>query len=352
MKQRVLLVGSYPPPYGGNSVHMLRLREALRAEFNIAVVDLYGERSADKDPAIIRCGTRKPGNALRAILALLRHPASIVHFHVSGMEAFLIAAYPMLAVIRRRTLRIVTIHSGSFVAQLKNGPSWRRRLLRDILRRFDRIVTVNREQKRFLEQIGIESSAISVIPAFLPPIARESPRAREALELLRGCDRVIVSSGSGFPYYGFHNIVEALATLDVGTHRYGLLLGLYNAYDEAYMVALERSMALHGVRGTLVRDLEPDEFAWLLQSCDVYVRATDRDGDAVAIREAQYFGKAVVASDCVERPPAAHLFSTGDSQSLAEALQAADEGKGALAKAEDMDGLNALLEIYREALRP
>ena len=81
------------------------------------------------------------------------------------------------------------------------------------------------------------------------------------------------------------------------------------------------------------------------------MRATDRDGDAVAIREASYFGKTVIASDCVERPSGTILFRTGDAESLAGALAQAWQHCGSHERQDNgRSGLEALIEVYDEAL--
>jgi hypothetical protein len=302
------------------------------------------------DGAVARCGPARRPDVLRALGVLRRHRDPIVHFHASALDAFLWAAYPLLAAAGERARPLLTVHSGSLVGRFAHGPAWRRALLRDVMSRFFRIVTVSAEQRRFLESAGVEPGRLRVIPAFLPPVARETPRARAALAALAGCARILAGSGSGIPLYGFHVLLDALAA-SPPQPRLGLILCLYGTYDEAYLAELNRRVP-PGVALAVVRDLAPDEFAWILERCDAYVRATDRDGDAVALREALYYRKAVVASDCVERPRGAHLFRTGDAGSLAAALAAAARqpvpGEGGV---DGEGGLAALLEVYGEALR-
>jgi glycogen(starch) synthase len=349
MRRHVLLVGSYPPPYGGCSVHIMRLRDALSKLHRVEVIDLYGEKHENDESWLIRCGSRKPLNALRAVIALIRRPVPLVHFHVAAMNAFLLAAFPLLAALRPGTRKILTIHSGSFVKRFENGFAWRRTLLRCVLKRFDFIITVNDEQCRYLENTGIARDRICIIPAFLPPVARASARTRSALQELSKRERIIISSGYGLPYYGFQVIVSALESLQAGGDRSALVLCMYNSYDEAYVSDIERRFAC-GLPGLALRDLAPEEFAWLLERCDVYVRATDRDGDAVAIREAQFYGKPVIASDCVERPADVNLFKTNDVCSLANALSRSNLITSASGDADQAAGFTTLLSIYDEAL--
>ena len=350
MKDRVLLIGSYPPPYGGCSVHVQRLNVALQAEkYDVGVIDLYGVKQAGDDVGVVRCGATKPANALRAIWSVRKSGATIVHFHVAGMESFLLASYPLMAAIPSKARTILTVHSGSFVARFAKGPVWRRTILRDVLRRIDYIIAVNQDQRKFLENIGVPATRLRVVPAFLPPVGRASARAQEALQRVRGCERLVVASGYGQSHYGFHVILDAIALMRASGENTCAIFCAYNTYDERYMKELEQRMNEAGL-GTIVRDFGPDEFAWVLQQCDTYVRATDRDGDAVAIREALYFGKAVIASDCVERPRGTRLFETDDARSLERALRAHVRHTSSAVGADATGGLAALLKVYEEAL--
>lgn len=346
LREKIVLVGSYPPPHHGMSVYLERLYGALSADFEVAVVDPYGLPAANDVAAVVRCG---PPRSPRALGALRRQRARVVHFHVAAMDAFLWSAYPLLFAVGRRARPLLTIHSGSFVGRFSRGPAWRRALLRDLMSRFFRIVTVSEEQYRFLRGLGVESERLRIIPAFLPPRSSESPRAREAMAALSGCTRILVASGVGLPLYGFHVLLDALAAA-AGDGRSGVLLCLYKAYDESYLSELRRR-APPNVSLAIVRDLGPDEFAWILGRCDAYVRPTDRDGDAVALREALYYGKPVVASDCVERPAGVRLFKTGDAGSLAEALATAAEPAACVERDDGRAGFAAVRELYYDALR-
>jgi glycosyltransferase involved in cell wall biosynthesis len=124
---------------------------------------------------------------------------------------------------------------------------------------------------------------------------------------------------------------------------------LYNTYDDNYVGELEESASrLPGV--TIFRDLSAAEFGSLLALADAYVRATNRDGDAVAIREAAHYGKPVVASDCVVRPDGCRLFRTGDPESLSEALRAVLRDAGAGIVATDGKVTDRYIDLYRRCL--
>ncbi|UCG57957.1 MAG: glycosyltransferase [Phycisphaerales bacterium] len=62
----------------------------------------------------------------------------------------------------------------------------------------------------------------------------------------------------------------------------------------------------------------PVDFAALMTQCDIVLRPTSSDGDALTVREALYFGIPVIASDAVERPEGTITFENRDIDCLLE----------------------------------
>ncbi|GAB5534162.1 MAG: hypothetical protein Rubg2KO_04110 [Rubricoccaceae bacterium] len=243
----------------------------------------------------------------------------IVHVHASALARLVLAGPLLLAATPRGAIRLLTIHSGSFVDRYRSASGFSRWVLRRLFASFDRVVTVNEEQKATLVAEGIDGDRIRVVPAFLPPTQQPGGASGtvQALKERRGW--AVVSSGYALPYYGFHTIVDAVASLPEA-QRPGLVLAFYNQYDEAYVASLKLAIEDAGLDAILLRDLPPEVFAGVLAAGAVYVRATDRDGDAVAIREAGYLGLQVLATDCVRRPDGCALFPTHSVPDLATLL--------------------------------
>jgi len=57
-------------------------------------------------------------------------------------------------------------------------------------------------------------------------------------------------------------------------------------------------------------------FVELIKKCQIVLRPTLSDGDALTVREALYFNKKVIASDIVNRPQGTILYKSGDSLDL------------------------------------
>ncbi len=317
---KVLIVGAYPPPIGGNSVHIKRLREEIHAhDFSCDVVDIYGMPSETHptDEGVCRIGPAGIFALLKAIVIMRKKPYDVIHFHVSAMDRFAYAGLILLLAIPAHIKSILTIHSGQFSDNYRSSPSAKRWLMRALFKKFDHIITVNNEQRLLLISLGIEENAVDVIPAYIPPTIELFPAAEQVIARLRIDNRlVILSSGYGEPLYGYHTIVAAIKDSPLLKEKVSLLLCLYNTFTASYMAELKASMSELS-SAEIMYDLTPEQFAYTLSKCDIYVRATDSDGDAVAVREAAHFDVPVIASDSSERPDFCAIFRCGDPSDLA-----------------------------------
>lgn len=345
-RPRVLLVGNYPPPAGGISIHIERLRDLLRRNsFDVEVLDLYGrQKNADDPPGVFRYGGRPPSNLLRARRHWRLNPPDVIHFHVTYLKAFELAGPWLLRSLPERAKRLMTIHGGGFVGFMASLSPWRRRRLARMLLTFDRVVAVNDSALQTLRDLGIPDAKLSMIPAFLPAAVTPSPQVDRAMDGSEG--RIALVCGSGFTYYGFDTFLDAVAR--IGGQQIRPILALYGRRDEAYVEALHSRIQSMAPRPVLFDDLPPAEFAYLLSKSDIFVRPTDRDGDSVAVREAAQLGKQVVASDCAPRPEGVVLFKTNDVDALTRALSEvlAQPSKG-VANADASQYASHILQLYQ-----
>lgn len=64
------------------------------------------------------------------------------------------------------------------------------------------------------------------------------------------------------------------------------------------------------------------EFSGVLKLCDLFVRPSSTDGDAVSVREALWLGIPTIASDAVPRPAGVVVFQNRDANDLASKILA------------------------------
>ncbi len=333
--KKVILVGAYPPPTGGIAVHLQRLSAILNKRFDINVLDPYRACHTNEVPDyVIACGGSITRRA-RLFFHLLVTRAELVHFHVSSLGVF--GSFGGLLIrLRRGKSRVgMTVHSGSFPREVASASPFRRRRISDVVRQCDFLVAVNQDIANTLLKLGARAESIAVRPAFIPPQNDICPIREKEIRNLREDKRsVVVLSGYGLPLYGFHTLIDAVKSDRELVQGYSVVVCLYNTYDEEYVQNLKQSLE-DLPSALLFRDLNPREFATVLGNADIYVRPTDRDGDAVAIREALWMGKSVIASDCVERPEGVTVFRTGDVADLREKLIAQRRSESADSRSSD-----------------
>jgi hypothetical protein len=88
----------------------------------------------------------------------------------------------------------------------------------------------------------------------------------------------------------------------------------------------------------------------MLAMADIYIRASQYDGDSLAVREALSLGKVVIASDCATRPAGCFLFRTNSQPELNNALRDVIERSAVSSSFIQEPGSEALLRLYSELL--
>lgn len=300
----ILIVSPYPPPIGGNSVHVQRLSSLLTASGHFVRVLDYKRRSKSSQPNVIALSSN-PLIKVIDIFALKNslHQATLIHFHVSALGRFKWAA-PFLVLLFHNFPKVITIHSGSFTVKMANA-FWRS-YLQYLLAQFQHIITVNEEQAQYLLKLGIANEKVTTIPAFLPQ--QSNPEVLPHIIKNISEDKLLVlTSGYLTPIYNYDILIDCFTQLDKS--RYIFIFACYNETDIAYEQHIYERLAEYP-NVIILRDQPPEVFVTIQERCDIYVRTTITDGDSVAIREALQSRKTIFATDCVKRPQGCHLFSS------------------------------------------
>jgi len=339
LTMKIALVGDYPPPFGGVSVHVAALERALRARnVDVRVLDIgRGENDAP--------GVAPARGALRCAAALARAAAErrLLHVHTSGAnpKSWLLALVASRARLPGSPRPLLTLHSGLLPGYLA-GCAERREIARAVCSGFGRVVAVSHELSAALEGCGVPAAQLEVVPAFLlADLAPGAPPARlAALRETRAplfCAALAPTST-----YGEDVLLAAFAAVSEREARAGLVV--FGEGSERGPVA-----ALGLRRGALgLGEIDHAAALGVLAACDVFVRPTRADGDALSVREALSLGRKVVASEVGQRPPGCLLFRVGDAAGLAALMidaarsPPAPAGRGL----PDRDPLESLLDLY------
>jgi glycogen(starch) synthase len=324
----VLIVGALPPPAGGIVSHILDVVGALRgAGIPARVVDprRHGPDGSDGRPRLL-------GELARAALA-----GEIVHVHTNGHNrgswtVAALGATPTVGAARA----ILTLHSGLAPAFIRAHPT----MTGTIARRYHTVVAVNDAIRAALVEVGVPEERIVVWPAFAPSSTafRLAPPGLAAIRRRTPPGRLVAAMVAPGAEYGADVLYRAFTRLRERLPDARLVVYGPGARDgrEAVPDGVMRLGALGRAQAMAV-----------VANCDLFVRPTRADGDAVSVREALALGRPVVASDAAPRPEGTSIFPAGDDAACAEAMFRALGNEGDRPVTEETpDCLPRLLGLY------
>jgi glycosyltransferase involved in cell wall biosynthesis len=334
----ILLIGGLPPPVGGVSIHLLRLRRRLAKS---------GHRCRIRDDA------RVPPWLLPAWLAWLllaqrarRRP--LVHVHSGNWRT------RCLTVLLGRLLNLpvlLTLHSFRAAGRGRTNL-----LARIALRHATIVVAVNAEIAAACIALGAASGRVRVQHAYLDP-GEECGTLPPAILDFIADHRPCLAAGAfrlrfhdGVDLYGLDMLVELLRDLRAHRPQAGLVFVLPETGLPGHLATCRRTLNELDLAPHFLIVEEAVDFVALLKRADLLVRPTTSDGDSLSLREALYVGCRALASDAAPRPSQVRLFRSRDGQDLLRGvLRTLDQPPPPPDR--EQDGLAGVLAAYGDARR-
>jgi glycosyltransferase involved in cell wall biosynthesis len=341
---KVLLVGDYPPPYGGVSVHVEVVQKAVRAQGGICDVLDVGKGQLPADGVLPATGYfATAAHLVRYALRGYR-----IHVHTSGAnpKSWMLASACAAAGKLSARPPIITFHSGL-------GPGWlsadpvRAKIACAVTNCFGNVIAVSDEIRATLISCGVSRERIEVLPAFSRSFLEPGSPPHGLREIRAQAAPLYCAMLAPGEVYGQETLLRAFAAVHARNPRarlavYGPGTELIGA--DAAKICGSAASAVHAF-GEVHR---PSALA-LIGSCDVFVRPTLADGDSVSVREAVALGRAVVATSVGTRPSQVRLVPPGNVDALAASLLEAAAPRPSLRVAEapeDGDCLRRLIALY------
>lgn len=339
---KILLVGDYPPPYGGVSVHVAQLHRLLRSNgVEAKVLDIgKGGRPA---PDVIRGRTWAP--YARELVAFA-FGCWLLHLHTSGANAksWAVAASVGRAGWLAGRRPLITLHSGRLPAFLEHDT--RNRLwARWALQGFGAVVAVSPEVRDAVAPLVDATVELHTLPAFLGLTAKPGPPPAVVAAFRQHRSPVVSMAHHPSSVYGREVAFAALARLLSRWPDMGLIAFGPGAGDAAFQGDARRA----GVSSAVLALGEVDHAVALatMAASDLFLRPTRVDGDALSVREALALGIRCVASDAASRPEGTFLFASGDAVDLFRAMELALASRYCAPPAPAVG--SELLAMYRDA---
>ena len=331
MNEDVLIIGPTPPPYGGVSIHVLRLRAALQSRgLSVRTCSFSG---------LVGNGGRRlfsiPVAVLRAYWALLWTRAAVIHVHYATKAWFFLLSPALLF---RRSRRVLTLHSMRLFHDFDDSSAITRSWLRLVLGRFESFICVREELCSLLQERRIFAGTPMVAPAFLPPSPEEADISRLPSAIASRLTAATFPNsmhiaaaayhlGPGYgqeDLYGIELLARALRLIDANLSSRVVVHVLVSSEprSRAEKAAEERLLeVVRDCRNVEIMLLFGQPLVPVLARSAAFLRPSREDGDSVAVREALAFGLPVWASDVVVRPEGVALFSLGDDHAVAASLK-------------------------------
>lgn len=309
---KILLVGTYPPPLGGVSVHIKRLSRQLKTngcEVNIFDVS---KQNGSKITIFFR---------LLKLITITRF--DIVHIHVPNliMDSVLF----LLKYLKRYKL-YYSYHNPRIFLNINGFNGY---FIRRFIRHLDYLILVSEQILVGIEKIQIKlPKNVLVENAFLPPSLEEenyivAAYPNETKEFIKTHKPLIIANAfkilfyENVDLYGLDLCVELIHKLKQNFPKVGLLFALADeSANVDYIILMKHKIKELGIQEQFNFMTGQKELWPLFKQADLSIRPTITDGDAISIREALYLNCPVIASDVAKRPEGTITFKSRDLDDL------------------------------------
>lgn len=312
-RKKIAIIGPYPPPFGGISVHVQRIMQYLPADG----VDLY---NSSKNP---HSGSHHFYGKIKylQVLLFLFKPYRVIHTHTTDNALRIL--FGLIGIFRKNIyLHLQGASMHDFLAR-KNPAS---RLMKRLIRKLH-ILAANADILEEMKTYGPRS--ICEIDAFLPPPFNQALFDRVMAPYLYffAPGRFIISMTGwfdtyrGVDLYGFDIALQLVKRMKEDGNPVYLAASVNGTRNEILYEEFISSMEHWGLRDFVLLIHENLEEAWpLFMASDVFIRPSISDGSALSVKEAQWMGTPVIASDCVPRPDGVVLFRNRQVDDLYEKM--------------------------------
>lgn len=312
---KVILVGAYPPPFGGVQVHMIQLEKFLEGQGHTVFVINMGTNKALKSEKLV-----SPRYGFQVMHYLIKKRKHTCHLHFGGVmhtRLLLLAFFSSLLFLKRRC--IISIHSGGL-------PHWglpknfiRRLFLRLSFSWCHGIICVNSSIADFFIKLGVRPERVYIVSPFAFERRQPDGLPTEPIRsFISGKGPILCNIGLLEPEYDLEFLIRVFGYF-VNDHPHArlIMIGSGTLYKN-----IEKMISKLDLKEKVLMtgDLDHDDTLKVLASSDCFIRTSRYDGDCISLKEAIHLGIPAIASDTGLRPKEAILYPIDDEMALLRCL--------------------------------
>lgn len=352
---KLVIVGPYPPPIGGVSMHIQRLHHLLNNRDIEHVI--YSHTAAEKKEDNILV----PENRLKWWLSAFRcAKETVFHFHSYAWRHRILIG--MMGFLGKNV--ILTIHSEHTIKeQINNVSPVKRAILVFALRNMRLIIAVSPRIKSFLVSLGVRVDRIECIPAYISPVVKTEEIAEipeTVFDFANNHHPVLVANASSIVFfenqdvYGIDMCIDLCSRLKADFPQIGFVFCLPETGDYEYFCEMKQRVRENQLGESFLFQTKACQMYPIIMKSDLFVRPTSVDGYSVSVSEAIHFKIPVVASDVCARPAGTILFKNRDIDDFTFTVKKVLSDhvlyKKEIAKINQKDNAERIIGIYRRLI--
>ncbi|PHS40062.1 MAG: glycosyl transferase [Sulfurovum sp.] len=304
----LLIVGPYPPPLGGVSVHIYRLHQALSKSniFNISRAQSY-----------------KGENYIRLFKDIVNHKYEAIHIHDYDIK--LIILLSILRKVKKFDL-IATSHNPRL---FEEESKIKKLIYKKFLESLNTFVAVGKHILVIYKENGVTLPHSTIVePAFIAPPLNEERKILKTypstvFDFLNTHSPILTANAfqivfhKAIDLYGLDLCIELVSKLKKNFPNIGFIFALANeSVNVDYLEKIKTRTKELDIEENFFFLTGQKELWPLFKKVDLMVRPTSSDGYGISIAEALYFGCSAIASDISDRPEGTILFNNRDINDL------------------------------------
>lgn len=339
----VLQLGPYPPPEGGINRNLLAIRaELVKAGHRCSIMATSRSTRITPEPHVYH-----PRSPLKVLKLLRDIKSDVLHLHLGGDIGKRILALTFIASVLGRGKKVLSVHSGGYPLS-REGKAARRNSIRGfVFRRFDEVIAVNPLIADVFVRYGLEPDHLHVIYPFVHRVPDANVTIPDELAAFRArSSPMLLTVGLLEPEYDLSMQIDAMETLLREFPEAGLMIVGSGSLESELRAAVNAKPFKDRI--LLAGDVEHKVTLHLLNDCDILLRTTLFDGDAISVREALFLNTPVIATDNGMRPDGVYLIPPHDPEALIDAIKLLGRSQKSkeTPSTDDMSNVQKVLEVY------